>query len=52
MSTVSIVGDLRGGYIMESLKCDENLGAYGSCVVAMLCLVSQLEGCVVSSARQ
>jgi hypothetical protein len=52
MSGVSSVGDLEGGYITESLKWDENLGAYSSRVVATLCLVSRLEGCVVSSARR
>ena len=48
MSTVSSVGDLGGGYIKESLKWEE----YGCRVVATLRLVSRLEACIVSSARQ
>ena len=47
MSAVSSVGDLGGGYMKESLKWDEN----GSVrLPATLCLVSRLEGCVMSSA--
>jgi hypothetical protein len=49
MSAVSSVGDLGGGQTKES---GMKKGAYGCRVVGTLCLVSRLEGCVVSSARQ